>query len=396
MALLTHPGLAPAMGRLGTETAFAVLARARQLEAQGRDVIHLEIGEPDFDTPANIIEAAKRALDDGFTHYGPSAGLPEARAAIAAHVGETRGIVVDPDEVVVTPGAKPIMYFAITALCGPGDEVLYPDPGFPIYESVVDFVGATPVPLALRPEREFRLDLDELRDKLSPRTKLLILNSPQNPTGGVLEPADIRAIGELLADHDAYVLSDEIYCRIMYGEIEHASIAAEPGMRDRTIILDGFSKTYAMTGWRMGYGVMPADLASAFSQLQTNITSCTASFIQIAGIEALQGPQDAAAEMVAEFKARRDQVVDGLNAIPGVSCQRPAGAFYVFPQLAGFDRDTDEIAARLLDEAGVAVLAGSAFGDVGRDSLRLSYANSRENLREGVRRMADWLSGARA
>ena len=395
MALLTHPGLAPAMGRLGTETAFAVLARARQLEAQGRDVIHLEIGEPDFDTPANIIEAAKRALDDGFTHYGPSAGLPEVRAAIASHVGESRGIVIDPDEIVVTPGAKPIMYFAITALCGPGDEVLYPDPGFPIYQSVVDFVGATPVPLALRPEREFRLDLDELRDKLSPRTKLLILNSPQNPTGGVLEPADIRGIGELLADHDAYVLSDEIYCRIMYGEIEHASIAAEPGMRDRTIILDGFSKTYAMTGWRMGYGVMPAELASAFAQLQTNVTSCTASFIQMAGIEALQGPQDAAAEMVAEFKARRDQVVDDLNAIPGVTCHRPAGAFYVFPQLAGFDRDADEIAARLLDEAGVAVLAGSAFGDVGRDSLRLSYANSRQNLREGVKRMADWLATAR-
>ena len=396
MALLTHPGLAPAMGRLGTETAFAVLARARQLEAQGRDVIHLEIGEPDFDTPGNIIEAAKRALDDGFTHYGPSPGLPELRAAIASHVGDTRGMVVDPDEVVVTPGAKPIMYFGITALCGPGDEVLYPDPGFPIYESVIDFVGATPVPLALRPERGFRLDLDELRDKLSPRTKLLILNSPQNPTGGVLEPDDVRAIGELLVDHDAYVLSDEIYCRIMYGEVEHVSIAAEPGMRDRTIILDGFSKTYAMTGWRLGYGIMPRGLADALAQLQTNATSCTASFIQMAGIEALQGPQDAAADMVAEFKARRDLIVDGLNAIPGVTCQRPAGAFYVFPQIEGFGGDTDEIAARLLDEAGVAVLAGSAFGEVGRDSLRLSYANSRENLQQAIERMGSWLAAARS
>lgn len=396
MALLTHPDLAPAMGRLGTETAFTVLAQARALESQGREVIHLEIGEPDFDTPQNIIDAAKRALDNGYTHYGPSAGLPELREAIAVQATEARGINIDPAEVVVTPGAKPIMYFAITALCGPGDEVLYPDPGFPIYESVADFVGATPVPLSLRPEREFRLDLDELEDKISDRTKLLILNSPQNPTGGVLEPADIRAIAEIIRDHDIYVLSDEIYGRIMYGEIEHASIAAEPGMRDRTIILDGFSKTYAMTGWRMGYGVMRPDLATALAQLQTNVTSCTASFIQMAGIEALQGPQNAVVAMVDEFKARRDLVVDGLNALPGVTCQRPAGAFYVFPQIEGFGPDVDDVASRLLHEAGVAVLAGSAFGDIGRDSLRLSYANSRENLLQAIDQIGSWLATAQA
>ncbi len=314
------------------------------------------------------------------------------RAAIDSHAGEARGITIDPDEVVVTPGAKPIMYFGITALCGPGDEVLYPDPGFPIYESVVDFVGATPVPLALRPEREFRLDLNELQDKLSSRTKLLILNSPQNPTGGVLEPDDIRAIGELLAGRDIYVLSDEIYGRIMYGEVEHASITAEPGMREHTIILDGFSKTYAMTGWRMGYGIMPRELATALAQLQTNVTSCTASFIQMAGIEALQGPQDEADAMVDEFRARRDLIVDGLNELPGVTCQRPAGAFYVFPQIEGVGADTDQVASRLLQEAGVAVLAGSAFGEVGRDSLRLSYANSRENLQRAIERMGAWLA----
>ena len=395
MASLTHPDMAPAMGRLGTETAFAVLARARALEAQGREVIHLEIGEPDFDTPRNIIDAAKRALDDGYTHYGPSAGLPELREAIAAQAGAARGIDIDPAEVVVTPGAKPIMYFAITALCGPGDEVLYPDPGFPIYESVADFVGATPVPLALRPERKFRLDLDELQDKISDRTKLLILNSPQNPTGGVLEPDDIHAIAKLILDHDIYVLSDEIYGRIMYGEVEHASIAAEPGMRDRTIILDGFSKTYAMTGWRLGYGVMHPDLATALAQLQTNVTSCTASFIQMAGIEALQGPQNAVVAMVDEFKARRDLIVDGLNALPGVTCQRPAGAFYVFPQIEGFGPDMDEVASRLLQEAGVAVLAGSAFGDIGHNSLRLSYANSRENLLQAIDQISSWLAEAR-
>ena len=391
MALLSHSRLAPAMGRLGTETAFSVLAKAKELERQGRDIVHLEIGEPDFDTPANIIDAAKRALDAGYTHYGPSPGLPELREVIARHIADTRGIDVGPENVVVTPGGKPIMYFGITALCGPGDEVLYPDPGFPIYQSVIEFVGATPVPLALRPENEFRLDLDELNDKLTPRTKLLILNSPQNPTGGVLTPDDIRAIAGLVADRDIYVLSDEIYGRIMYGEVEHASIAAVDGMQDNTIILDGFSKTYAMTGWRIGYGVMHPELVEALAQLQTNVTSCTAAFTQMAGIEALTGPQDAVGAMVAEFKARRDLIVDGLNAIEGVSCRRPAGAFYVFPQLEGFRLSTGEIADLLLQEAGVAVLAGTAFGAVGTDSIRLSYANSQENLHKALDRMGELL-----
>ncbi len=395
MALLTHPDLAAPMERLGTETAFSVLAKAKELERAGRHIIHLEIGEPDFDTPANIIQAGKRALDDGYTHYGPSVGLPELRQAIANDVSMSRGIDVSPEQIVVTPGGKPIMYFAITALCGPGDEVLYPDPGFPIYESVINFVGATPIALELRPENQFRLDLQELADKLSTRTKLLILNSPQNPTGGVLTPGDIRAVAELVVDRGLYVLSDEIYSRIMYGDVDHFSIAAVAGMRDRTIILDGFSKTYAMTGWRMGYGVMHPELAAAVGQLQTNCTSCTASFIQIAGIEALTGPQDAANAMVAEFKARRDLIVDGLNAIEGVSCQRPAGAFYVFPQLSGFALSTAEIADRLLDEAGVAVLSGTAFGTVGADSLRLSYANSRENIGVALERMGAALSRMR-
>ncbi len=395
MTALSHPDLAGAMSRLGTETAFSVLARAKALEREGREIIHLEIGEPDFETPANIVQAAKQALDDGFTHYAPSAGILEAREAIAAEAARTRGIPVSADHVVITPGAKPIMYFGITALCGPGDEVLYPDPGFPIYESVIRFVGASPVPLALRPERQFRLDLDELAAKLTDRTKLLILNSPQNPTGGMLPPDDIAAIAALTAERPLYVLSDEIYGRILYGEIPQASIASCPGMADKTLILDGFSKTYAMTGWRLGYGVMPPELAQAVSQLQTNCTSCTAAFIQMAGVEALTGPQDAAAAFVQEFRRRRDVIVDGLNSLEGVSCQRPAGAFYVFPQLRGFRVDCDEIADRLLNDAGVAVLSGTAFGAVGADSLRLSFANSVENIERAIERMRPVLAALR-
>ncbi len=395
MALLTHPDLAPAMARLGTETAFSVLAKAKRLEREGRDIIHLEVGEPDFDTPGNIVEAAKRALDEGYTRYTPSAGVPEAREAIADHVAATRGIDVGMDNVVVTPGGKPIMFFGITALCGPGDEVLYPDPGFPIYESMINFVGATPVPLELRVENQFCFDLDELASKISPRTKLLIMNSPQNPTGGVMTSDDIRAVAELLVDRDIFVLSDEIYGRIVYGDIEQASIASIPGMQEKTIILDGFSKAYAMTGWRLGYGVMNEELATAVAQLQTNATSSTAQFIQMAGIEALTGPQDAVDAMVAEFRARRDLIVDGLNAIPGVSCLRPAGAFYAFPQLEGFRDSAREIADRLLDEAGVAVLAGTAFGRAANDSLRLSFANSRENIQSALDRMSETLARLR-
>lgn len=375
-----YPNLASTMSRLGTETAFSVLARAKELERNGQDIIHLEIGEPDFDTPVNIVEAAKRALDQGFTNYVPSAGILEARESIAQEVSTTRGIQISADQVVITPGAKPIMYFGITALCEPGDEVLYPDPGFPIYESMIRFVGAKPVPLPLRGSNQFRLDVDELEEKLSDRTKLVILNSPQNPTGGMLTPEDIDRIAALLADRSLYVLSDEIYGRIVYGEVEQTSIASRPDMAEKTIILDGFSKTYAMTGWRLGYGVMNTELAAAIAQLQTNSTSCTAAFVQMAGIEALRGPQDKVAGFVNEFRHRRDVLVDGLNSIEGVDCQRPAGAFYVFPQLHGFRVTADEIATRLLEDAGVAVLSGTAFGKVGSDSLRLSFANSVENL----------------
>ncbi len=396
MALLTHPDLAPAMARLGTETAFSVLAKAKLLEREGRNIIHLEVGEPDFDTPSNIVEAAKRALDAGYTHYTPSAGVPEVREAIAHHVAASRGIDVGMDNVVVTPGGKPIMFFGITALCGPGDEVLYPDPGFPIYESMINFVGATPVPLELRVENRFCFDLDELASKITPQTKLLIMNSPQNPTGSVMTPDDIRSVAELLVDRDIFVLSDEIYGRIVYGDIEQASIASIPGMQEKTIILDGFSKAYAMTGWRLGYGVMNAELATAVAQLQTNATSSTSQFIQMAGIEALTGPQDAVDAMVAEFRARRDLIVDGLNAIPGVSCLSPAGAFYAFPQLDGFRYSAHEIADRLLDEAGVAVLAGTAFGQAATDSLRLSFANSRENIQSALDRMGETLAQLRS
>ncbi len=395
MSELTYPHLANSMTRLGTETAFSVLARAKELERSGHNIIHLEIGEPDFDTPANIVNAAKEALDAGFTHYVPSAGILEAREAIASEVSATRGVDITADNIVITPGAKPIMFFGITALCGPGDEVLYPDPGFPIYESVIRFVGATPVPLALRPEMQFRLDLDELESKLSNKTKLLILNSPHNPTGGMLTPEDVDHIARLVANKPIHVLSDEIYGRLTYGDIAQASIASRPGMLAKTLILDGFSKTFAMTGWRLGFGVMNADLAAAVAQLQTNSTSCTAAFIQMAGIEALNGPQDEAAAFVAEFKRRRDVIVDGLNSINGISCQKPAGAFYVFPQLSGFPIDTDTIANRLLDEAGVAVLSGSAFGQVGSNSMRLSFANSIENLETAVNRMRTFLENLR-
>ncbi|OGS37644.1 MAG: aspartate aminotransferase, partial [Elusimicrobia bacterium RIFOXYA2_FULL_69_6] len=322
------------MERLGTETAFEVLARAKALEAEGRDIVHLEIGEPDFDTPQNIIDKAVEALRGGYTHYGPSAGLPEVRKVFAQYIAKDRGIEVGPDNVVIVPGGKPIIYFPLTALIDPGDEVVYPNPGFPIYESVIKFLEGKPVPLRLDEEKDFSFDIADLRRLVSDKTKLLIINSPQNPTGGVLSGADLDAIAELAVKHDFWVLSDEIYSKIIY-EGRHESIATRPGMIERTILLDGHSKTYAMTGWRLGYGVMPAALAAAVAKLQTNCTSCTASFTQIAGAEALTGPQDAARAMVAEFKVRRDLLVDGLNAIDGVSCKRPRGAFYVFANITG-------------------------------------------------------------
>jgi aspartate/methionine/tyrosine aminotransferase len=378
--------IAERMGRLGTESAFEVLARARALERQGRSVVHLEIGEPDFDTPDHIKAAAKRALDAGATHYGPSAGLPELREAIARHVAETRGIDVAADEIVVTPGAKPIMFFAILALVNRGDEVVYPNPGFPIYESVVNFVGGVPVPIPLIEETGFGFDLAELERRVSRKTRLIIINSPENPTGGVLEPDDVGRIAELARHYQVPVLSDEIYRRFLY-EGSFASIASLPGMKPQTIILDGFSKSYAMTGWRLGYGVMPPALAEHMTRLMTNSASCTASFVQHAGVAALRGDDAPVRAMVEEFRARRDLIVDGLNRIPGVTCTRPRGAFYVFPNIKALRRPSKEVATYLLDEAGVAVLWGTAFGEFGEGYLRLSYAASREAIQQALEAM---------
>jgi len=387
--------LAERMSRLGTETAFDVLVRARALEAQGRKVIHLEIGEPDFATPRHIIEAAKKALDEGWTHYGPTQGYPDLREAIADYVSRTRNIRVGPEHVAVVPGGKPIIFFPILALLEPGDEVLYPNPGFPIYESMIRFLGAVPVPLPLVEERGFALDLDLLRDRLSDRTRLLILNSPHNPTGGVLSRQDVEAIAEMVRDRDLMVLSDEIYSRIYYDEPPF-SIASVPGMLEKTIILDGFSKTYAMTGWRIGYGVMPTWLVAAVNRLMVNSNSCTASFTQRAALAALTGPQGDVDRMVAEFRRRRDAFCDGLNSLPGFRCARPQGAFYAFPNVQQTGFRSDELADRLLEDAGVACLSGTAFGAYGEGYLRFSYANSYENLMEALERIAAFLKQAPA
>ena len=378
---------AKATMRLGTETAFEVLARARALEAEGRHVVHLEIGEPDFDTPAHIVDAGIQALRGGFTHYGPSAGLPEVRAAIGAYAGGMRGIDIGPEEVVITPGGKPVMFFGMMALLDPGDEVLYPNPGFPIYESVIRYLDAKPVPLRLDESRDFGLDVDELASRITPRTRMLILNTPANPTGGVIPRADIERVAELAQKHDFWVLSDEIYARILY-EGEHHSILSVPGMRARTLLLDGHSKTYAMTGWRLGFAVAPKPLADMISKFMTNCNSCTASFTQMAGMAAVRGPQDAVRAMVAEFRQRRDLIVDGLNAIGRIRCLRPKGAFYVFPNITGTGKTSAELSTLLLQEAGVATLAGTAFGAHGEGYLRLSYANSQDNIREALRRIA--------
>jgi aspartate aminotransferase len=378
--------LAAGMDRIGTETAFEAATRARALEATGRSVIHLEIGEPDFDTPANIRQAAQRALDQGATHYTPTVGIPELRAAIAADATIRKGFSVTPDRVVVTPGGKPVMFFAILALVSEGDEVIYPDPGFPIYESMANYVGGKAVPCPIRQENGFRLDPAELATLVTPRTRLLILNSPANPTGGVSTREDMEQIAAVARERDLVVLADEIYGRIIY-EGEHVSIASLPGMAERTIVLDGFSKTYAMTGWRLGYGIVPEPLVTPFSRLLVNSVSCTNAATQWAGVEALTGPQDSVDEMVAEFRARRDLVVAGLNSIPGVTCLLPEGAFYAFPDISGTGLTGAEMADKLLYEGGVSVLAETAFGHVGRDHLRLSYANSRANLEEAMRRM---------
>lgn len=376
--------LADRMNLLGTETAFEMLAKAKKLEAGGREIIHLEIGEPDFPTPDNIVDAGMRAMRQGMTKYTPSPGLVEPRQAVADYIAKTRGIPVDVDEVVLVPGGKPIMFYSILATVNPGEEVIYPNPGFPIYESVIRFCGGVPVPIPLREENEFRMDIDELRSLISNKTKMIILNSPQNPTGGMLTKEDIQALAAEVAERDILILSDEIYEKIVY-EGEPYSIASIPGMKEKTIILNGFSKTYSMTGWRLGYGVMNKELAEAVTRLVVNNNSCVPGFTQMAGIEALTGPQDEPAEMVRQFKQRRDVIVEGLNAIPGISCVKPQGAFYVFPNVKKLGFPSAQLAEYLLEEAGVATLGGGAFGQYGEGYLRLSYANSLENIKKALR-----------
>lgn len=378
--------IAERMSRLGTETAFEVLAAARLLETQGRDIVHLEIGEPDFPTPDFIIEAAHRAMQEGQTHYGPAAGLPDLREAIAEHVSRTRQVEVSPEQVVVTPGAKPIIFYSVLALIEKGDEVIIPDPGFPIYESVVRFVEGVPVMVPLRERLGFRWDLDELRAAVTPRTRMIILNSPHNPTGAVLTEEDLHGIADLALRHDLIVLADEIYSEILY-EGTHKSILSIPGMAERTILLDGFSKTFAMTGWRLGYGVMPVELAPHVIRLIINSVSCTATFTQWAGLAALRGPRDEVHQMVEAFRKRRDFIVDGLNRIEGITCHQPQGAFYVFPNVQALGLRSGALATKLLREYGVAVLSGTAFGAAGEGYLRISYAASLETLQKGLERI---------
>jgi aspartate aminotransferase len=381
--------LARRMSRLGTETAFEVLGKARALERQGRNIVHLEIGEPDFDTPSNIVEAGVEALHKGWTHYGPSAGLPDLRQAVAGEVSRSRKIPVSPDEVVIVPGGKPIIFFLILALIEEQDEIIYPNPGFPIYESMVHFLGAKAVPIRLREELDFRLDVNELAELITDRTKLIILNSPQNPTGGMLSERDVRDIARVIADRDIMVLSDEIYSRLIFQGAHH-SIISQDGFKERTVLLDGFSKTYAMTGWRMGYGVMRADLATHIARLMTNSNSCTASFTQVAGIEALRGDQSSVEHMRREFKRRRDVFVEGINRIKGFSCRTPHGAFYTFPNIKQTGWTSKKLADALLEQAGVACLSGTAFGDFGEGYLRFSVANSIENIQSALGLIDAW------
>ncbi len=381
--------LAHRMKRLGTETAFEVLSRAKALERQGKNIVHLEIGEPDFDTPPNIVDAAVAALRSGWTHYGPSAGQPELRQIIASYVSRTRGIQVSPEEVVVVPGGKPIIFFTMLALIEEGDEVIYPNPGFPIYESMIEYAGGKAVPVLLREERDFAMDVDDLAALMTSRTKLIILNSPQNPTGSVLSRRDIERTAEVIGNRNIMVLSDEIYSRLQF-EGEPFSILSLPGMRERTILLDGFSKTYAMTGWRIGYGIMRSDLAAHMTRLMTNSNSCTASFTQMAAVEALRGDQSPVEQMRSEFEKRSRMFVDGLNKIPGFSCRMPKGAFYVFANIAGTGWKSKPLADALLDQAGVAALSGTSFGEFGEGYLRFSVANSIEMLHEALERIERW------
>lgn len=380
--------MAARMSRLGTETAFEVLARAKELERQGRDIVHLEIGEPDFDTPANVVEAAVKALRSGWTHYGPAAGQPPAREAIAAYAGEMRGIEIAPEEVVVVPGGKPIMFYALLALAEAGDEVIYPNPGFPIYESMIEFVGAKAVACPIREENDFALDPQDVISRMTANTKLVILNSPANPTGGVTRQDQLQPVIEALRERpDVWLMSDEIYSRLLYDGEQHVSPMSDSGIRDQIILLDGFSKTYAMTGWRLGFGVMRPDLAAQVTKLMVNSNSCTASFTQIAGIEAVQGDQSSVDEMRAEFDKRRTHIVQLLNEVPGFRCHLPKGAFYVFPNIAGTGLKSDELQRRILNDGGVACLAGTAFGAHGEGYLRFSYANSIPAIEDGISRV---------
>jgi len=379
------------MNNLGTETAFVVLARAKELEAQGRDIVHLEIGEPDFETPDNIKNAAIKALEDGYTHYGPAAGLPQAREAFADYISRDRGVQVSPSQIVVTPGAKPIMFYTILSLVNAGDEVIYPNPGFPIYESMIKYIGGKPVPIPLEEDKGFAFDLDRFESLITDKTKLVIINSPQNPTGGVLSREVLEGIARLAVERDFYILDDEIYSKVVYDGV-HESIYPFEGMKERAIMIEGHSKTYAMTGWRLGFGVIPEELAPQIAKLQTNANSCTCSFTQIAGVEALQGPQDSVTAMVKEFKRRRDLIVEGLNRIPGISCHTPKGAFYVFPNIRGTKMKSKELETMLLEEAGVAVLSGTSFGAYGEGYLRLSYANSQDNIRKALDRITSALA----
>ncbi|HBK85736.1 MAG TPA: aspartate aminotransferase [Firmicutes bacterium] len=378
--------LATRMSRLGTEKAFEVLAKAKALEAQGKHIVHLEIGEPDFDTPQNIIDAGIEALNNGYTHYSPATGIAEARQAVADYVSRYKKVPAVADEVVLMPGAKPLMLYTMLALINPGDEVIYPNPGYPIYESAVNFVGGKAIPMPLLEKNDYTLDIDDLASKITDRTKLIIINSPANPTGGLLSRANLEQIADLVRGKNIMVMSDEIYDRLVYDD-EPVSIASLPGMKEQTIILDGFSKTYAMTGWRLGYGILPLPLVERIARLAINTNSCAAAFTQMAGVEALSGSQAGADKMKAEFKGRRDVIVDGLNAIPGITCRKPLGAFYAFPNIRGLGKSSQEIADYILQEGGVAVLSGTDFGEYGEGHLRLSYANSVENIQLALERI---------
>jgi aspartate aminotransferase len=383
--------LADNIDRLGTESAFAVLARAQQLERQGANIVHLEIGQPDFPTPEHVVQAAIASMCSGETGYCATEGIPELRSAAAQYLGASRGLTIEPDEVLVAPGAKPFLFFTVLACVNPGDEVIYPDPSFPIYESAIAWAGGVPVPLALQEERGFSFDPDQLERLISPRTRLVILNSPHNPTGAVIPEADLRALADLLANTDAWVLSDEVYSKIVYGE-PAPSVAALPGMRERTVLLDGCSKTFAMTGWRCGFAAVPEPLRDALTRFLVNSVSCVPPFVQRAAVAALTGPMVSVEAMVAEFERRRDLLISGLNTLPGVRCNPPSGAFYAFANVTGTGIDADVLAHRLLEDAGVAVLSGSSFGARGRDFIRISYAASQDRLTEGLRRIGGELS----